>query len=156
MKREFKAPPLSREELHSLLILTDPLASILPQKSPEATNRLRQLVEELQRLRAQHRRYPARITGISHYRVRTNPLEAEFDLRWRKEQEGRPMLAALLADQRTGDGMASWDWYDTPSERDFEVAASVVQWLGTNVGRCFLEEVLRTPAGESFLKVLQR
>lgn len=149
------AVPDERDEARARLIVEAANASVDVAR-PEPANTLQQLEAEVARLRAQHRRYPARITGIGHYRVSTNPLEAEFDLRWRKEQEGRPMLAALLADQRVLCGQPTWDWYEQPSERDFEVAVTVVQWLGTNVGRCFLEEVLTTPAAAPHFRRLRR
>jgi len=39
-----------------------------------------------------------------------------------------------------------------PTERDRQVAESVIQWLGTNVGQCFIQEVFNTksvPGGDT-------
>lgn len=63
-----------------------------------------------------------------------NLLEQIYAIQWQDEnriQTGRPtpLLAHLLNGQF--------------SERDAQVAATVIQWLGSHVGRSFVQEGLR-------------
>ena len=62
---------------------------------------------------------------------RDNPREVAFADQWDRENDrkgfGRPVLDALIE-----------DW----TNRDAEVAATLIQWLGSNVGFSFLEESL--------------
>lgn len=61
-----------------------------------------------------------------------NPREVAFAKRWEYENDHRggaePIMQGLIP-----------DW--TP--RDAEVAATLIQWLGSNVGFSFVEESLR-------------
>ena len=72
--------------------------------------------------------------GFSHDRVkpdRDNPREATFLEVWKEEnnlKEGRNLLWNLISD---------------PTQRDAQVAATVIQWLGSNVGMSFLREACR-------------
>lgn len=70
-----------------------------------------------------------------HQRIQWDPLECAFAQEWEKENErnSRPSLLELLLD---GDGQKV-------SGRDRYVAATVVQWLGTNVGFSFLVTCLK-------------
>ena len=73
--------------------------------------------------------------GINHRRltVAHNKLEKKFARKWDKiNSGGRPILGYILSPDNN---------HLTPSDRDEEVAASVIQWLGTEVGRGFLDSV---------------
>lgn len=80
--------------------------------------------------------------GISNDRLRhqSNAIERRFVQAWRAEhQRSRPLLDILLTHQH-GDPS---DWEpDVVSDRDRVVAETVIQWLGSNVGLGFLEDVL--------------
>jgi len=56
-----------------------------------------------------------------------NPREIAFAAQWAKEQKQGRILFHLLPNA---------------SQRDAEVAATIIQWLGSNVGMSFIEEVL--------------
>lgn len=88
-----------------------------------------------------------RHVGLHAYRL-SHPCghrEEVFAQRWRAENEpptyvnhGRGMLDHLLymsPDQTKFTGEST--------EREESVAASVIQWLGTNCGWCFLESALK-------------
>jgi hypothetical protein len=70
----------------------------------------------------------------------TNDAERIYAERWRKENERRPAINS---------GFTALEWILCPSDqrvperatlRDAVVAASIIQWLGTNVGHCFVME----------------
>lgn len=78
--------------------------------------------------------------GAHAYRLSSNPKEKLFADAWQK-QNGSPrfgrftMLEQLLS---SGGGK-------TPAEvskRDEMIAATIIQWLGSPVGSCFLRDVL--------------
>jgi hypothetical protein len=62
-----------------------------------------------------------------------NPGEVAFAMEWTKAQTESHQLAWLLGNNF--------------SDRDAEVAATVIQWLGSNVGMCFLEDVIKREPG---------
>lgn len=78
--------------------------------------------------------------GLHQYRFKDNPLEKVFAEAWERENtakggamEGRGYLDYLLAEdcnQPRGE----------VTDRDREVAATVVQWLGSPVGQTFIKE----------------
>lgn len=76
--------------------------------------------------------------GLHPYRYKDNPMENRFAAKWQEENDrtiGNGLLEYLL-----GDGSkAARDVTD----RDRLVAATVVQWLGSQVGQHFLKKVLR-------------
>ena len=76
--------------------------------------------------------------GLRTYRLKDNPLEKKFADRWRNmnRREGlrHGQLDYMLADDPNRPG-------GEVTERDAQVAATVIQWLGTHVGQCFLEAV---------------
>jgi hypothetical protein len=75
--------------------------------------------------------------GLHRYRFGDNPLEKKFADEWQRRNGGRGVLDYLLAkDNNRPAGEVS--------DRDAEVAATVIQWLGSHVGRCFLDDVLGT------------
>jgi len=70
--------------------------------------------------------------GTSSNRLRPdadNPREVAFAMEWTRAQVESRQLARLLGNNF--------------SDRDAEVAATVIQWLGSNVGMCFLEEAIK-------------
>lgn len=71
-------------------------------------------------------------TGMSNNRLHEgNPREAAFIAQWRKEQKDGDILRHLIGPY---------------TARDAQVAATVIQWLGSNVGICFIEETIRRSA----------
>ena len=69
--------------------------------------------------------------GLHTYRLASNPDEAKLAKAWAKLNEGNyPLLGYLLSiDNRCEDF----------SERDAAVAATIIQWIGTPVGKEFIE-----------------
>jgi hypothetical protein len=64
---------------------------------------------------------------------------------WERENRDRPTLAMLLARQIGNPlcvAMPEWEITYDPTQRDAHVAATVLQWLGSNVGFCMLERAL--------------
>jgi len=76
--------------------------------------------------------------GLRTHRLNDNPLEKRFADKWReynyKAGLAHGQLAYLLADDPNHPR-------GEVSERDAQVAATVIQWLGSHVGQCFLESV---------------
>lgn len=79
--------------------------------------------------------------GFLYERVHFDPLEAAFASDWEKYNQPRPglnygmsALQGILSD-RNGNGLEV-------TRRDRFVAASVIQWLGTNCGYSFLQTAL--------------
>lgn len=67
--------------------------------------------------------------GLHQYRFKENPLEKAFAEQWEKENnEGRTLDCLLAKDEVT--------------DRDREVAATVIQWLGSPCGQYFVEDVI--------------
>lgn len=60
-----------------------------------------------------------------------NPRELAFALQWQQENDQSDLLVSLL-------GKAG--------RRDREVAATVIQWLGSNVGQSFIGEAAKRSA----------
>jgi len=73
--------------------------------------------------------------GLHTYRFKDNAEEKLFSEAWDKQNEQGQTLAYLLTvgDQR-GRPVE-------PSDRDHVVAATVIQWLGSHVGECFLRDL---------------
>lgn len=70
---------------------------------------------------------------------RDNPREVAFAAQWERENERLGATGAIL-----GRLLYTPPKLDTLHvERDRAVAATVVQWLGSNVGFSFMEEALR-------------
>ena len=74
--------------------------------------------------------------GLSTHRLNENPTEAQFAKVWAEWNRGDRNTLALILDPNHGCRGCSPD----PADRDAVVAATVVQWLGSPVGRYFLEE----------------
>ncbi len=70
--------------------------------------------------------------GISANRLSPaadNPREVAFAAQWSNEQEENRTLAHLIGKDFT--------------DREAQVAATIIQWLGSNVGMRFLEETMK-------------
>lgn len=74
-----------------------------------------------------------RHVGIHAHRLVDSPLEAKFAKRWREDNE-RGLLNQILTCGDVSD----------VSPRDEAVAATIIQWLGSNVGRSFVREVMKS------------
>ena len=75
--------------------------------------------------------------GIQLHRLKDNPLEKKFAKAWEEENsQGRNILGHILAKEinKPKEGEVT--------KRDREVAAAVVQWLGSPVGSCFVKHTL--------------
>lgn len=72
--------------------------------------------------------------GLHPYRFKENPEEQRFAKSW--HSDGAHNLKYLLCPPETDQRFAP-----TPSERDEVVAATVIQWLGSPVGQCFLRDL---------------
>ena len=74
--------------------------------------------------------------GLQQYRFEQNPLEKKFAKSWEEENKHHRTLDFLLAKEinypKDGD----------VSKRDREVAATIIQWLGSPVGESFVRGVL--------------
>ncbi len=67
--------------------------------------------------------------GRNQHRLESNPLEKDFIEAWEKLNNGRTLELIL---------------HEEPTERDKEVAATIIQWLGSPVGIDFIDDVLGT------------
>ena len=79
--------------------------------------------------------------GNCPYRFKQNPREFEFAMAWDKintnqqgRLDGRGVLDYLMAKKANHPA-------GEVTERDREVAATVIQWLGSHVGQYFLHEL---------------
>lgn len=96
------------------------------------------------------RRNASPFLGLHTHRFKENPEEMKFARAWAKNNEDGKTLAYLL-DKNNGSGGR----LETPSVRDQIVAATVIQWLGSPVGQCFLEDLGYNKAGIAALMVLK-
>ena len=73
--------------------------------------------------------------GFNNHRLDREALERRFAKAWQAmNDKDRSTLAYLLSHDQ--------HFPAEPSERDWLVANTVIQWLGSSVGRSFLEDVL--------------
>ena len=72
--------------------------------------------------------------GISTHRFKDNPLEEAYAKEW--ERQAPNTLGWLIC--RTHDQNANY------TERDAEVAATMIQWLGSPVGSSFVQAILES------------
>jgi hypothetical protein len=73
--------------------------------------------------------------GLHQYRFKENPLEKFYAEQWEKENvEGRVLDYLLAKDPNHP--------RDEVTDRDREVAATVIQWLGSPCGQSFVEDVI--------------
>ena len=76
--------------------------------------------------------------GLSQNRFKNNPLEKKYAVAWEKQNIAHDTLSYLMAKD------CNRPQYEEVSKRDREVAATVIQWLGSPVGQSFIEEVQGT------------
>jgi hypothetical protein len=80
--------------------------------------------------------------GLQQHRFKQNPKEKKYALAWERENtsridenlDGRGVLDYLLAKNPNSPA-------GEVTERDREVAATVIQWLGSPCGQYFLEHI---------------
>jgi len=92
--------------------------------------------------------------GISEHRLDREPLEKRFAEAWQR----------LNDTSNSGRGKSTLDYLmdkdsrgvpDPPlTDRDWLVASTVIQWLGSPVGQCFISEVITLKEGKPFLERL--
>lgn len=70
-----------------------------------------------------------KVRGLHTHRFKDNPEEKRFAQEWARQGN---TLAYLL-----GNGVTPAE----PSDRDAQVAATIIQWLGSPVGQCFLRDL---------------
>lgn len=83
---------------------------------------------------------------MNSHRLNSNPEERRLLEAWAKEQErgiDRSLLSHLLSPSSTGlsTGHPSLSGHPEPSDRDYLVAGTVIQWLGSPVGQGFLRDL---------------
>lgn len=101
---------------------------------------------------SERRKRVLRHLSMRHYRTKNpaNATEAVFSVAWAMENSDRPLLPLLLMP----DPGSSHRPPPPICQRDATVAATVVQWLGSNVGMCFLRDVLEHPEFASMVETL--
>lgn len=108
--------------------------------------------EKLKRL---NDRDDLRTTGYNADRCQFNVLEQIFREKWREETlptagvNGGHSKLQLLLSRRLAQTLMSCSMVgvrlteeEICTERDYRVAATVIQWLGTNIGQCFINECM--------------
>jgi hypothetical protein len=70
--------------------------------------------------------------GRSTHRFKDNPEELRFAVAWDKLCRHNKQLEYMV-----GDGCRQGN----PSARDVEIAATIIQWLGSPVGQHFLQDL---------------
>jgi len=73
--------------------------------------------------------------GINQHRLLDNPLEKAYAEAWDKINEQSDILAYIISESH--DNTKCY-----PTEREKELAATMIQWLGSPVGRNFVKGVL--------------
>ena len=73
--------------------------------------------------------------GLHQHRFKDNPKEKKFAKAWEDQNKTFDTLNYLLAKD------INHPHEGEVSKRDREVAATVMQWLGSPVGHCFFEEL---------------
>lgn len=77
--------------------------------------------------------------GLHQYRFKDNPMEKRFADTWEESNKsGRTLEYLLSIDNRPNSDI---------TERDREVAATVIQWLGSPVGMGFLADAMSKTHG---------
>lgn len=86
--------------------------------------------------------------GYKHSRVKDNPREMAFYEQWMKENEpnshinnGQGILQDLFIEREGFLGLVRRYEIEI-NNRDRYIAATIIQWLGSNVGMSFLHEAL--------------
>jgi hypothetical protein len=94
--------------------------------------------------------------GYFTKRLEHNPKETAFHDQWIKENRplswvnsGHGLLQDLFFERQENQ---KWKCIVEINKRDREIVATVIQWLGTNMGICFLETTLRS-VGYKIVKI---
>lgn len=82
--------------------------------------------------------------GLHRHRLSREPMEKAFSEAW--ERENAPDKRRKLLDDLLGDGTCDGH-QPFASARDWEVASTVIQWLGSLVGQSFLRDVMEEKNG---------
>jgi hypothetical protein len=85
-----------------------------------------------------------RYLGLHTYRLRPeqdNPEELRFADAWAKQNDDRTGMSTGTLAWLLHEGDQSGVHPVDPSLRDHAVAATVIQWLGSPVGQCFLRDL---------------
>lgn len=97
----------------------------------------------------------AKINGSKNLGLNTDRLEYSnsemeraFSETWQEENEKKGGINkgnGILQDHFIADGLCygSGEWYHTITNMERFIVATIIQWLGTNCGRAFLEKVLK-------------
>lgn len=72
--------------------------------------------------------------GLHQYRFNNNPMEKKFAKAWEEDNERGRTLEYLMAKDPNRPN-------EEVTSRDREVAATVIQWLGSPVGQGFLRDI---------------
>lgn len=78
--------------------------------------------------------------GVSSHRYADNPMEKRFALAWQEQNEYGRVLDYLLYPPEHGSVSSP---RAAVAEKKHEVAATVIQWLGSPMGQLFLAHVLQ-------------
>lgn len=89
--------------------------------------------------------------GIRYERVKTNIREQSFSDQWFKENQPDPGLNSgqgllqnlFINDKNPFSIMGKKEIVERITDRDRRIVATVIQWLGSNVGMCFLADSLK-------------
>jgi hypothetical protein len=86
--------------------------------------------------------------GYKVERIKESPIEKAFHetwLKWNEPKAGVNSGNGILQDLFIERGLNMWDrkWIAEISPRERWIVATIIQWLGTNVGMSFLHEVFR-------------
>ena len=73
--------------------------------------------------------------GLRQYRFEKNPLERLFAEEWENSNKYYQLLNYIIC-YNLGDDK------QILSDRDIEVAATIIQWLGSDVGQYFINHVM--------------
>lgn len=88
--------------------------------------------------------------GLSSYRYSDNPLEREFAKAWQFANDtSYPLLDYLMDEENKGKPNPPL------TEREWKVANTLIQWLGSPVGQGFLRDVLVTKAARNFFGTIK-
>lgn len=82
--------------------------------------------------------------GVHRHRLKDNPEEKAFADAWQQQQQTGYLLDHLLDCSNS-----SWSHPPSASKAAVEVAATVIQWLGSPVGQNFLRDLGYVKKGSS-------
>jgi hypothetical protein len=84
-----------------------------------------------------------KVRGLQTHRFKENPEEKRFAKAWDEMNEEEGRVAPTLDHLLDTDPNRGWGGHRPakPSERDVVVAATVIQWLGSEIGQGFLRDL---------------